>query len=139
LDPYQIYQAKIIGASAILLICSLLTLPQLKKFNAIAVRLGMSTLVEAHTEEEMKKALECGTEIIGVNNRDLKTFEVDITTSARMRKMVPDNFYFVSESGIRNAEDIKVLRENGTDAVLIGETLMRSTDKKQALAELRGE
>lgn len=138
LDPYQIYQAKVIGASAILLICSLLPLPKLKMFTAIAYRLGMSVLVEAHTEDEIKNALECGTEIIGVNNRDLKTFQVDITTSARMRQLVPDNIFFVSESGIRDAEDIRRLRENGTNAVLIGETLMRRADKKQALEELRG-
>lgn len=139
LDPYQIYQAKIIGASAILLICSLLSLPKLKMFTAIAQRLGMSPLVEAHTEEEIAMALDCGTEIIGVNNRDLKTFQVDLTTSARMRKLVPEHIFFVSESGIRGPEDIRKLRENGTNAVLIGETLMRSPDKKKALDQLRGD
>ncbi|MCB6993371.1 indole-3-glycerol phosphate synthase TrpC [bacterium 210820-DFI.6.37] len=139
LDPYQIYQAKVIGASAILLICSLLSLPKLKMFTAIAQRLGMSPLVEAHTEEEIAMALDCGTEIIGVNNRDLKTFQVDLTTSARMRKLVPEHIFFVSESGIRGAEDIRKLRENGTNAVLIGETLMRSPDKKKALDQLRGD
>lgn len=138
LDPYQIYQAKVMGASAVLLICSLLSLPKLKMFTAIAQRLGLSPLVEAHTEAEINNALECGTEIIGVNNRDLQTFQVDITTSVRMRKLVPEKIFFVSESGIRGPEDIRQLRENGTNAVLIGETLMRSPDKKKALDQLRG-
>lgn len=139
LDPYQIYQSKLIGASAILLICSLLTSAQLRMYTAIAQRLGMSTLVEAHTEEEIAKALDCGSEIIGVNNRDLTTFEVDIATSARLRKLVPEKRFFVSESGIRTPEDVQALRENGTNAVLIGETLMRSPDKKAALSKLRGD
>ncbi|MCI8646249.1 MAG: indole-3-glycerol phosphate synthase TrpC [Firmicutes bacterium] len=137
LDPYQIYQAKVIGASAILLISSLLTPAKLKMFTAVAQRLGMSTLVEAHTEEEVEKALDCGTEIIGVNNRDLKTFVVDLNTSIKLRKLVPENRFFVSESGIQNAEDIRRLRESAADAVLIGETLMRSEDKKAALDSLR--
>ena len=139
LEPYQIYQAKIIGASAVLLICSILDTTDLKMNIAISQRLGLSALVEAHTEEEVAKAVDAGAEIIGVNNRDLKTFTVDITTSARMRKLVPKHIFFVSESGIKTADDIRQLKENGTNAVLIGETLMRSTDKKKALAELRGE
>ena len=139
LEPYQIYQAKIIGASAVLLICSLLSASQLKTFVTLAQRLGLSPIVEAHTEEEVLRALETETEIIGVNNRNLNTFQVDIATSARMRKLVPDHRFFVSESGIRTAEDIQRLREDGTNAVLIGETLMRSPDKKAALAELRGD
>lgn len=139
LDPYQIYQSKIIGASAILLICSLLTPAKLKMYTAIAQRLGMSTLAEAHTEEEIAKALECGTEIIGVNNRDLTTFEVDLTTSITLRNLVPEKWFFVSESGIKSPEDIQTLRENGTNAVLVGETLMRSPDKKAELALLRGD
>ncbi|MCQ4636794.1 indole-3-glycerol phosphate synthase TrpC [Anaerovorax odorimutans] len=138
LEAYQIYQARIIGASAVLLICSLLDKVKLKTFVAIAQRLGLSPLVEAHSEEEIAMALESGTEIIGVNNRDLKTFEVDIANSARLRRLVPDDLFFVSESGIRTSEDIRRLREDGVNAVLIGETLMRSGDKKAALAELRG-
>lgn len=139
LEPYQIYQARVIGASAVLLICSLLDKSSLKKFVAIARRLGLSPLVEAHTEEEIAMALESGTEIIGVNNRDLKTFQVDITTSGRLRKLVPKELFFVSESGIRTAEDIRRLRTDGVNAVLIGETLMRSPDKKAMLDLLRGD
>lgn len=139
LEPYQIYQARIIGASAVLLICSLLDEKKLKMFVSIAQRLGLSPLVEAHTEAEIAMALASGTEVIGVNNRDLATFEVDLSTSARLRKLVPDNLFFVSESGIRSGEDIKQLKKDGVNAVLIGETLMRSPDKKAALAELRGE
>lgn len=138
IDPYQIYQAKVIGASAVLLICSLLTTDQLKEFTAVAHGLGLSTLVEAHTEEEIAMALESGTEMIGVNNRDLKTFQVDIANSARLRKLVPQHILFVSESGIKTAEDIDRLRENGTDGALIGETLMKSSNKKQMLDQLRG-
>ena len=98
----------------------------------------MSALVEAHDEREVEMALRAEASIIGVNNRDLKTFTVDINNSARYRKMVPKEVSFVSESGIKTAEDIAKLLENGTDAVLIGETLMRSENKKQALDELRG-
>lgn len=137
-DEYMIYQAKVIGASAILLICSLLDTEQLREYKNIAHSLGMSALVEAHDEYEIESALKAEAGIIGVNNRDLKTFKVDINNSARLRKLVPDDVIFVSESGIRNADDIKRLVENGTDAVLIGETLMRSSNKKEMLDELRG-
>lgn len=137
-DEYMIYEAKILGASAVLLICAILTDGQLKSFVETAHSLGLSALIEAHTGEEVKRALDCGGRIIGVNNRDLKTFEVDITTSIRLRRLVPKDFIYVSESGIRNAEDIKALYENGADAVLIGETLMRAPDKKAVLDGLRG-
>ena len=138
IDPYMIYQARTLGASAILLICSLLSQSELEEYQAIATELGMSALVEAHDEQEVEMALRAEASIIGVNNRDLKTFTVDINNSARYRKMVPKEVSFVSESGIKTAEDIAKLLENGTDAVLIGETLMRSENKKQALDELRG-
>lgn len=105
----------------------------------MAHSLGLSAIVEAHDEEEVKMALASGAKIIGVNNRDLKTFTVDINNSARYRKMVPEDIIFISESGIKTAEDIQKLRENGTNAVLIGETFMRSPDKKKALRILRGE
>ena len=134
----MIYQARTLGASAILLICSLLSQSELEEYQAIATELGMSALVEAHDEQEVEMALRAEASIIGVNNRDLKTFTVDINNSARYRKMVPKEVSFVSESGIKTAEDIAKLLENGTDAVLIGETLMRSENKKQALDELRG-
>ena len=137
-DEYMIYEAKVFGASAVLLICAILTDEELARFHKIADSLGLSALVEAHTEEEVRRAIASGARIIGVNNRDLKTFKVDINTSTRLRKLVPDDIVYVSESGIRNAEDIAALYKNNTDAVLIGETLMRAPDKKKALDELRG-
>ena len=138
-DEYMIYEARLLGASAVLLICAILSANQLEKFAQTVRKLGLSALVEAHTADEVKMALDAGAEIIGVNNRDLKTFEVDINTSLRLRDMVPQNVLYVSESGIRTAQDIANLRANGTDAVLIGETLMRSADKRSALDSLRGE
>ncbi len=137
-DVYQIYEAKLLGASAVLLICALLDDTELKEFLEIAHSIGLSALVEAHDEAEVKRALAAGAEIIGVNNRDLKSFTVDIENSVRLRKLVPENIVFVSESGIKTAKDIDVLRKNGTNAVLIGEMLMRSSDKKQVLKELAG-
>ncbi len=137
-DEYMIYEAKLLGASAVLLICAILTDRELERFLAAAHSLGISALIEAHTEEEVRRAVACGGRIIGVNNRDLKTFEVDITTSLRLRGLVPEDKVYVSESGIRNAADIKALYDNGADAVLIGEILMRAPDKKRLLGELRG-
>lgn len=137
-DEYMIYQAKTLGASAVLLICSILSKEQLSEYLGIAHSLGLSALVEAHDEGEVRTALSVGAGIIGVNNRDLRTFTVDINNSARLRKLVPPEILFVSESGIKTAADIEALRSNGTNAVLIGETLMRSPDKKAALDELRG-
>lgn len=137
-DEYMIYQAKTLGASAVLLICSILSKEQLSEYLGIAHSLGLSALVEAHDEDEVRTALSVGAGIIGVNNRDLRTFTVDINNSARLRKLVPPEVLFVSESGIKTAADIEALRSNGTNAVLIGETLMRSPDKKAALDELRG-
>ena len=137
-DPYMIYEAKVLGASAVLLICAILSDSELLEYGKIARALGLSALVEAHDEREVERALRVEHGIVGVNNRDLKTFTVDCGNSVRLRKMVPDDRLFVSESGIRTAEDIAVLRQNGTDAVLIGETLMRSPDKAAALRELRG-
>ena len=137
-DSYMIYEAKVLGASAVLLICSLLDRETLGEYIGIAHSLGLSALVEAHDEYEVEMALAAGARIIGVNNRDLKTFEVDTSLSLRLRKMVPPDILFVSESGIRTAEDIAVLRENGVDAALVGETLMRAADKKAALLGLKG-
>ncbi len=137
-DPYMIYQAKVLGASAVLLICAILTDEELREYQKIADSLGLSALVEAHDETEVARALACGARIIGVNNRDLRDFKVDITNSVRLRKLVPQEIVFVSESGMKTPEDIAVLRGNGTDAVLIGEVLMRSADKKEALEKLRG-
>lgn len=138
-EPYQIYQAKILGADAILLICSILNDKELKEYLALSKELGLSALVEAHDEIEVERALRAGAGIIGVNNRNLKTFEVDIRTSGRLRKLVPEDILFVAESGIKTAEDIRILKEDKVNGVLIGETLMKSPDKKKILAELRGD
>lgn len=137
-DEYMIYEAKLLGASAVLLICSVLTDEELVRFRELAQSLGLSALVEAHDEEEVRRAVKSGARIVGVNNRDLKTFQVDIANSLRLRRLVPDDVIFVSESGMRTAADIEALRKGRTDAVLIGETLMRSPDKRAALENLRG-
>ena len=137
-DEYMIYEAKTLGASAVLLICSLLSVETLREYIAVCDSLGMSALVEAHDEAEVLCALGAGARVIGVNNRNLKDFSVDTENSARLRRMIPGDVLFVSESGVRNADDVKKLRECGADAVLIGETLMRAQDKSAKLAELRG-
>lgn len=137
-DEYQIYQAKVLGASAVLLICSILTEDQMKDYIRICDSIGLSALVEAHDEQELKTALNTGARIIGVNNRNLKDFSVDTDNSRRLRELIPPNVLFVSESGVRTAEDVAALRKIGADAVLIGETLMRESDKRAKLAELRG-
>ena len=136
-DPYMIYQAKLMGASAVLLIAAILSDEELKNYFDIADRLGLSCLFEAHDAEEVKRCLAAGARIVGVNNRNLKDFTVDITNSVRLREMVPSDIIFVSESGIEKPEDVKILKENGTDAVLIGEMLMRSSDKKSLIGELK--
>lgn len=122
-----------------MLICAILEDGQLKAYGQLARELGLSVLTEAHTEREIERALRAGADIIGVNNRNLKNFEVDVTQSRRMRSMVPEGVLYVSESGIKTPEDVAALRENKTDAVLIGETLMRAADKKEMLNRLRGE
>ncbi len=137
-DEYMIYQAKDMGADAVLLICSILSQGQLEEYLGIANTLGLSALVEAHDEAEVEMAVKAGARIIGVNNRNLRDFTVDIENSIRLRQMVPSDCLFVSESGMKTREDIQRLEENGTDAVLIGETLMRSNDKAGMLAYLRG-
>ena len=137
-DDYMIYQAKILGASAVLLICAILDDVQLRKFIATCDELGLSALVEAHDEREIKRAIDCGARIIGVNNRNLKDFSVDMDNAKRLRELVPPEIIFVSESGIRSADDVKKVRELEADAVLIGEILMRAADKKSKLDELKG-
>ena len=137
-DEYQLYQAKTIGASCVLLICALLDVETLKRYIGICDKLGLSALAEAHDEAEIQTALAAGARIIGVNNRDLRTFEVDIHNSERLRSLVPEHILFVAESGIKTAADIQVLREAKVNGVLIGETFMRSSDKKGMLKELRG-
>ncbi|MBU9724757.1 indole-3-glycerol phosphate synthase TrpC [Diplocloster modestus] len=138
IDPYQIYQSKLLGASAVLLICSLLEQPVLKEYLDICQQLGLSALVEAHDEQEIETAADAGARIIGVNNRNLKTFDVDIQNSRKLRTLVPESIIFVAESGIRTADDVQALRDAGVHAVLIGETLMRSPDKQKMLHTLRG-
>ena len=137
-DSYMIYEAKLLGASAVLLICSILDPDTLGEYVSLAHSIGLSALVEAHSEEEVHMALKAGARIIGVNNRDLKTFEIDMTLSARLRKLVPSNIIFVSESGIKTPEDVAKMREIGADAVLIGETIMRSGNKHGEIQHLRG-
>ena len=137
-DSYMIYEAKLLGASAVLLICSVLDKETLAEYLNIAHEIGLSVLVETHDEKEVETALSIGARMIGVNNRNLKTFEVDITLSERLRKLVPPDVIFVSESGISTAQAIEKLREIGADAALIGESIMRSNDKKAAISALRG-
>ena len=138
IDEYQIYQAKVWGASAILLICACLDVPTLTKFRKLADSLGLSSLVEAHDEAEVQMAIDCGARIIGVNNRNLKDFTVDVQNSVRLRNLVQDDVIFVSESGLETPEDIQVLRDNNIGVALMGETFMRSPNKIEKLAYLYG-
>ena len=135
---YQIYEAKLIGASAVLLICSLLDTETIREWIKLCDTLGLSSLVEAHTEDEVKSAVSAGARIIGVNNRNLRDFTVDITNSIRLRNLVPSEILFVAESGIKTRADVAELENAGVNGVLIGETLMRSKDKKAMLDELKG-
>lgn len=137
-DEYMIYQAVVMGASAVLLICSLLDTETIRNYIGICDTLGLSALVEAHDEQEVRSAVEAGAKLIGVNNRNLKDFTVDINNCIRLRSFVPDKITFVAESGIKTAEDINALRKANVNAVLIGETLMRAKNKKAMLNELRG-
>lgn len=132
-DEYMIYEAKLLGASAVLLICSILSKEQLREYINICDEQGLSALVEAHDEQEVQMALDAKARIIGINNRNLKDFSVDTENSRRLRALIPDTVLFISESGVRNAEDVRKLREIGADAILIGETLMRAADKKAAV------
>lgn len=137
-DEYMIYEAKTLGASAILLICSLLDSQTIRSFIEICDSLGLSAIVEAHNEDEISEALQAGARIIGVNNRDLRDFSVDIRNSERLRRLVSQNVLFVAESGISTPEEVDILRRANVNGVLIGETLMRAKDKKSALSYLRG-
>ena len=138
IDEYQIYQAKVWGASAILLICACLDVSTLTKFRELADSLGLSSLVEAHDEKEVQMAIDCGARIIGVNNRNLKDFTVDVQNSVRLRNLVQDDVIFVSESGLETPEDIQVLRDNNIGVALMGETFMRSPNKVEKLTYLYG-
>ena len=136
-DEYMIWEAKALGASAILLIVSILDIVQLKKYLDLAHDLGLSAIVETHDGDEIRRALTVGAEIIGVNNRDLTDFSVDIENSISLRRCVSGDVIFISESGIKTKEDVARLKENDVDAVLIGETLMKSDDKKAMISELK--
>lgn len=137
-DEYMIYEAKTLGASAVLLICSITEKETLKKYLKICDTLGLSAIVEAHDDAEIADAIGAGARIIGVNNRNLKNFTVDVSNSNRLRELVPENILFVAESGIKTREDVALLEEASVDAVLIGETLMKAADKKAMLANLKG-
>lgn len=138
IDPYMIYEAKCLGASCVLLIAALLDTDTIREYKAVCDALGLSALVEAHDASELESAIKAGARMIGVNNRDLKTFTVDINNSIRLRELVPKEILFVAESGIQTADDIDALRQAGVNGVLIGETLMRSSDKKAMLDKLKG-
>lgn len=138
IDLWQVYQSRCLGADAILLITSLLSDEELKKFQVVSGILGMQCLVEVHNKEELDRALESGAQIIGINNRDLNTFNVDIKTTEKLMNYIPNDRVVVSESGIKDYNDIKYLKELGVDAVLIGETFMRATSIKEKIDELRG-
>lgn len=137
-DPYMIYEAKLLGASAVLLICALLDKSRLSEYHKIAESVGLSVLTEAHDEREAETAAEIGAQIIGVNNRDLRDFTVDLSRVHQLRRYVPADTLFVAESGMKTADDIRAVRDAGADAVLIGETLMRAPDKAAALRMLKG-
>ena len=137
-DEYMIYEAKVLGASAVLLICSILTEKQIREYIGICDELGLSALVEAHDEGEVETALKAGARLMGVNNRNLKDFSVDTHNSRRLRRLIPQDVLFVSESGVNSAQEVEQLCQIGADAVLIGEALMRAPDKKAKLKELRG-
>lgn len=137
-DEYMIYEAKVLGAAAVLLIVSLLDEGTLRRFIELCDALGLSALVEAHDEGEIRTALNAGARVIGVNNRNLRDFSVDVGNSGRLRGLVPEGVLFVAESGIKTVEDVAALRAAGADAVLVGEALMREADKRAALERLRG-
>lgn len=137
-DPYMIYEAKLLGASAILLICAILDTGTLEEYLKVADSLGLSAIVEAHDEAEVASAVSAGARIIGVNNRNLKDFTVDIHNSIRLRSCAPAGTIFVAESGIRTPEDVEILRQKGVNAVLVGEQLMRAGSPKEELNRLRG-
>ena len=138
-DEYMIYEAKVLGASAVLLICSILSTSQIKEYIDICDSMGLTAIVETHTEDEIHSALEAKARVIGVNNRNLKDFTVDTGNSANLRKIVPGNILFVAESGIKDHSDVAKLQAIGADAILVGETMMRSPDKAAMLKALKGD
>lgn len=137
-SDYQLYQSRLMGADCVLLICALLDTKTLVQYLAVCDELGLSALVETHDADEIRSAVAAGAKIIGVNNRNLKDFSVDFSNAARLRDLIPPEAVYVAESGVQSAQDVAALRSIGADAVLIGETLMRASDKARRLAELRG-
>jgi indole-3-glycerol phosphate synthase len=137
IDHYQIYETKLLGADAVLLICALLDTERLAGYIKTATELGLSALVEIHNEEEAESAIKAGAKIIGINNRDLKTFTVDFGLTGRLRKLIPEGIITVAESGITKPEDVVILNGLGLDAALVGESLMRASDRKRFLFELQ--
>ncbi|MFH7319097.1 indole-3-glycerol phosphate synthase TrpC [Desulfurivibrio sp. D14AmB] len=138
IDPVQVEEAAVCGADAILLIAAILEVSQLRELREQAEGLGMDVLVEIHDEAEAEQALMAGARLIGVNNRDLRDFSMDLNTTFRLRRLIPPEIPLVSESGIRDHTDIMALAEHGIGAALVGETLMRAADPAQALLALRG-
>jgi indole-3-glycerol phosphate synthase len=136
-DPYQVYEAKAIGADAILLIAAILDDEKMQSLRELAENLGLECLFEAHDKNEIERISKCRPRVIGINNRNLKTFEVSLENTANLAKEIPDNCVLISESGIRDNNDMKFVRNAGADAVLIGETLMRSEDVAKTIEELR--
>lgn len=137
IDPYQIYEARALDADAVLLIAALLDAHTLLEYAKIAHSLSIRCLTEVHDDRELDSALEAGSDLVGINNRNLKTFHVDLQVTRRLAVGVPSDRVIVSESGIKNNADMKAVRSWGADAVLIGETLMRSNDPQQELKTLR--
>ena len=137
IDPYQLYEAKAMGADAVLLIAAILSVEQMREYRIIAEGLGMDVLAESHDEKELEAVIAAGCSIFGINNRNLKTFEVSLENTKRLAKLVPDDGILVSESGIKTAGDMKLLADLGANAVLIGETLMRSGSVESSMKELR--
>lgn len=136
-DEYQLYEAKVLGADAVLLICALLDTKTIERYLGICDTLGLSALVETHDETEIESAVQAGAKIIGVNNRNLKNFTVDFSNAARLREKIPASVLFVAESGVTGAADIARLKAAGADAVLVGEALMKAPDRRAALREFR--
>jgi indole-3-glycerol phosphate synthase len=136
IDPYQIYEARAIGADAILLIVACLELNQMKELESCAHELGLDVLVEVHNAEELDQALELNTPLLGINNRNLKTFEVTLQTTLSLLSSVPSNKTLVTESGILNRADVQLMRDNKVNAFLVGEAFMRSPNPGAALSDL---
>lgn len=138
IDEYQIYESRAYGADALLVIAAILSREEINAFLSLSHDLDLDCLVEVHTEEEVKKVLETSAEIIGINNRNLETFEVDLSTTSRLKKLIPSGKIVVSESGIQSSEDVRLLAEGEIKAILVGESLLRSEDIGKKVRELRG-